>query len=269
VQRGFYLTGSDDGTGTAARCEAPCVACTSSACNCERCETNSYLLNTVGTNTCTTDPSSEVWIDDNEVERAYFPPNDRSGIGIAVKCQFPCVKCSETATNCKTCEKSSFLFVINGIGTCIFKTSPSSLNQGTDGILRGFYFVGSYDGTGTAETCIEPCIECIGKQACTKCPSNQLLFSYNIPGGTLFNKCIEKEYLIKPHPLYNNFGFFQQETSIDLSTGLAIALLCPSPCPTCLRKNICLSCQPGLYLYDSSTTISCIKCDRDGLFIKG
>lgn len=246
VQRGFYFTGSADGSGIANKCNSPCVTCQGSSSNCVLCEANSYLLTKAdSTKTCvgSTAPSSLNQGADG-VQRGFYFTGSSDGSGTASKCESPCLRCQGSGSNCLSCAANSYLFTKgDGSKTCIGSGSPSSLNQGADGVIRGFYFTGSSDGTGVANKCISPCRECVSLGVCSRCLPNELLFCSASNFCSEYDQCVPAQYLNSPDESVPPRSFFTEDSSLKISEGTAVARLCPFQCGTCASERKCTSCR--------------------------
>ena len=255
------------------RCDNNCRTCVNLSTYCLSCNPPNYLSGSSCVSTC---PSPR-W--GNNISRtcdascANSNEYGDASYRICKKCDLNCATCLGTSTVCTSCKFPLYLSSTICVSACptplwgnnsTRNCSPSCSNKNEYGDILD---------NRICKNCSTDCESCFGTaDTCiifVKCPSNQLLFDSKTPGGEKYDRCIKKIFLLSAHPEYNNSGFYQQDSRMDPQSGLAVALLCSSPCVTCLGKHICLTCPNGLYLYDSSSSISCIKCDRPGFSIQG
>ena len=219
-------------------CSDHCSTCTSDGC--DLCEEDYFIfLDNAGKRTCI-QPTPELSWSDGSVTRYYYFSSYCDGSGTATKCLAPCVKCSTTEDNCDSCQPNSYLLTkTDGKITCISSPKSSSLNQGADGIQRGFYFTGNTDGTGQAVKCVSPCRECESPEICTSCPPNELLFFSTAKPCTYYNQCIPAQYLTSVDDSIPPKSYFTYDSLTKVSEGVAEANLCKDHCLTCTSERKC------------------------------
>jgi hypothetical protein len=256
VQRGFYSTDTASGTGTAYKCQSPCITCVTSATNCVSCQSDSYLLTYSGSVTCITslDPSS--YNSDDGTQRGFYSSDlATTGTGIAHKCQSPCLKCVSSASNCNACVSGSYLLLNSGSTTCIASLNPSNLNEGPDRVQRGFYSLDTNSGTGSAYKCQVPCVKCSNNyDNCGRCELGSFLLTKTDGSTTCISSTSPSNLNMGADGVQR--GFFTSGST----DGTGTANKCQSPCITCVTSATnCVSCQSGSYLLTNSGSITCIS----------
>jgi hypothetical protein len=252
-------------------CDSSCQTCFGTATTCTSCVSPRYLSTSNCIDACI-DPqwgnNSTRTCDNTCTGINEF--GDVSDNRICKTCDSNCKTCQTTATTCTSCDVPYYLSLSVCVTACPSPKWGNKNSRTCDNSCTNTNEFGDVTDNRICKICSTVCASCSGSaDICTKCPSNQLLYDSRTSGGTNFDKCIDKIYLLNPNPQYGNMGFYQEDSRVDLNTGLAVALLCSSPCRTCIGKNLCMSCSAGLYLYDSSTSITCTKCEQVGFFIKG
>lgn len=257
VTRYYFVQGSSDGSGVAAKCTSPCVKCSTAATDCLLCETGSYLLNKAdSTKTCisSTDPSSLNTGGDG-IQRGFFFDGNNGGSGIASKCTSPCVKCLNSATNCVSCENNNYILTrSDGTKTCV--PDPTVVTWSDAGTNRYYFAVAPADGTGTAEKCTSPCVKCSASATnCLLCQTGDYLLTKTDNTVTCISSTDPSNLNIGSDGKQRGFYFTGDPD------GTGIANKCSAPCKTCRAGVFCVTCFPNELLF-CSTSKGCSNYDQ-------
>jgi hypothetical protein len=188
-----------DSTNTCFNCDTACLTCTAlGPSNCIICK-SSYKNNS---GTCVSSCPTTL----------YSFPNNTCG------CITPCLTClSSLSTYCLSCNSTggSALYAYKGI---CYPSCPSQ----------------TYDsGNGACADCVTNCLICMSNVSCTKCISNNYLYS---------NKCYSDCNLIS----------YQFDVSQDGQS----CYKCPTGCDTC-SFTVCSTCLTNYTLVNGACTLAC------------
>ena len=213
----------------------------------------------------------------------YYTNHDSNYMGVwqiwRICSKNVCLKCSQpgsdiSVVSCDVCYTTPIIlyrFKKTGetVYSCLGKSTLTNLGyieetpQPTDGTGIMVKIL-----TCPVEWSCTTCETVSSQTSCQICAANRLL--YSTAGSLVYDKCIESKYLTEVSPDNSNRGFYREEQVTDLSSGMAIAKACPTPCKLCSFVQSSVSCDlcfPNFLRFSSGNNLVIDKCiDKKYLF---